>query len=104
MKTFREVILEFNKWRDTPFKRKDTIGSYPRVVAQQPDFEYYIIHNDEGKQIETKGQTYFKIDEVFNYWLIKVFNLQPNYDPFEDKEDYRNKRKEYEQYMRYYLP
>lgn len=103
MKTFREVILEFNKWRDHPFKRKDTIGSYPRVVAQQPDFEYYMIHDDEGKQIETKGQIYFKIDEVFNYWLIKVFYPQPFHIDFEDEKEYEMKRKEFEQSTKYYL-
>lgn len=103
MKTFREVILEFNKWRDAPFKRKNTIGSYLRVIPQQPTFEYYMINDDEGNSIEYKGQIFFTIDEVFNYWLCKVFYPEPFHIDFDNEEEYKIKRTEFEEYLTNYL-
>lgn len=68
--------IEFFKWCNEPiYLKKGTISHESRVVPQQPDFEYFQIIDENGKNSLGRGK-YLTAEELYDYWLQNVKNYE----------------------------
>jgi hypothetical protein len=60
-----DEAIEFATWLNTPFKHANGNGTFDiktRCIAQYPDMEYYIMHDNDGN---LNNKVFYKIEELY---------------------------------------
>ena len=67
----KKECCEFLEWCNEPVNLSFTkYGRYKRVTAQAPDYNNFIILDDNGNELETEeGESWFTSEEVYEHYL-----------------------------------
>ena len=60
---------EFLKWCNEPVASNGSIGSYRRVISQQPKFDSFIVIDENENNIEFEGEKFLTSDQVYKLFL-----------------------------------
>ena len=69
MKTDKEIAVEFLTWCNKPtYRNPGELGFKPRVVAQFPEYELYLIMGETGNSVLPRGK-FLTAEELFDFWI-----------------------------------